>query len=424
MPAPRLDCDNHRMMGVIPGRVDRRGERLAGPIFTGIGLLVLAGCTLWVAEFDRGDSGGWLITLGVVAFTALWLPLLILLFPRKDNHPWLTVGYYVVVLAASVVLISRNDAFTAFASVGYPIAFAVFSARWSVFAVTATALVPLFARGGFEPDARTPAWVLVFSVVGPLLYAAWFAGLESEKRRKVIGVLAETNEKLSTALDENAGLHEQLLVQAREAGVFDERQRMAREIHDTLAQGLTGIITQLQAAERATDEEGRRRHLGQVHALAKDSLTEARRSVQALRPEPLVESRLPEAVSELGRRWSETSGVPIKIEVTGDVRPMAPEREVTLFRITQEALANAGKHAKASLVGLTLSYSDDIVMLDVRDNGVGFDPLCHKEESTDGTGYGMRAMRQRLGRVAGTLTVESAPGEGTAVNAQVPAGER
>jgi signal transduction histidine kinase len=412
------------MMGVIPGRVDQRGVRLAGSIFSGIGLLALAGCTLWVAAYDRGDSGSWLITLAFAAFAAAWLPLLILLFPHKEKHPWLTIGYYAVVLAAAAALISRSDAFTAFASIGYPIAFALFSARWSVFAVTATAVVPLFVRGGFEPDAHTPAWVLVFSVAGPLLYAAWFVGLESEKRRKVIGALAETNEKLSTALDENAGLHEQLLVQAREAGVFDERQRMAREIHDTLAQGLTGIITQLQAAERATDEEGRQRHLGQVHALAKDSLMEARRSVQALRPEPLVESRLPEAVSELGRRWSETSGVPIKIEVTGDTRPLPPELEVTLFRVTQEALANAGKHAKASLVGLTLSYSDDIVMLDVRDDGVGFDPLCAKEEPTDGTGYGMQAMRQRLGRVAGTLTIESAPGEGTAVNAQVPAGER
>jgi signal transduction histidine kinase len=406
------------MIGVIPGRVDERGVRLAGPIFTGIGILLLAGCTFWAAGSGSGD---WWVTLGVVALTAAWLPLLVLVFPRRDSHRWIAVGYYVVVLAAAAVLISRGDAFTAFASIGYPLAFALFPARWSVFAVTATAAIPLFVRGGFEPDAQTPAWVLVFSVAGPLLYAAWFVGAESEKRRKVINALGESNEKLATALDENAGLHQQLLAQAREAGVFDERQRMAREIHDTLAQGLTGIITQLQAADRAADDDGRRRHLDQVHALAKDSLMEARRSVQALRPEPLVDSRLPEAVSELGRRWSETSGVPIRIEVTGEVRPMLPELEVTLFRVTQEALSNAGKHARASLVGLTLSYSDDMVMLDVRDDGVGFDPLCDREKASDGTGFGMSAMKQRLRRVAGTLTVESAPGEGTAVNAQVPA---
>jgi signal transduction histidine kinase len=406
------------MMGVIPGRVDERGVRVAGPIFTGIGIVLLAGCTFWAAG---NGSGGWWVTLGVVAFTAAWLPLVLLVFPRRDSHRWIAVGYYVVVLAAAAVLISRDDAFTAFASIGYPLAFALFPARWSVFAVTTTAAIPLFVRGGFEPDAQTPAWVLVFSVAGPLLYAAWFVGAESEKRRKVINELAESNEKLATALDENAGLHEQLLAQAREAGVFDERQRMAREIHDTLAQGLTGIITQLQAADRAADDEGRRRHLGQVHALAKDSLMEARRSVQALRPEPLVDSRLPEAVSELGRRWSETAGVPIKIEVTGEVRPMRPELEVTLFRVTQEALSNAGKHARASLVVLTLSYSDDMVILDVRDDGVGFDPLCDKGKTSDGTGFGMQAMKQRLQLIAGTLIVESAPGEGTAVNAQVPA---
>jgi signal transduction histidine kinase len=213
------------------------------------------------------------------------------------------------------------------------------------------------------------------------------------------------------------------LAQAREAGIFDERQRMAGEIHDTIAQGLAGIITQLQAADRATDEAGRSRHLAHVHTLAKESLAEARRSVQALRPEPLTGSRLPDALDELGRKWSATSGVPIRIETTGDAYPLLPDLEVTLYRVAQESLANAGKHADASMVGLTLSYSDDVVMLDVRDNGVGFAPdsLSQKEKDIDGTGFGLEAMRQRLQRVDGMLVIESAPGDGTAVNAQVPA---
>jgi len=189
---------------------------------------------------------------------------------------------------------------------------------------------------------------------------------EDRQRRELLA-------RLEAAMEENAGLHAQLLTQAREAGVLDERQRMAREIHDTLAQGLTGIITQLEATERASRRpEQWRRHLDQARALARDSLTEARRSVQALRPEPLEDAGLPDAIAHMAGRWSETSGVVSSVETTGEPRPLLAELEMTLFRVAQEALANVGKHANASKVGLTLSYMDDTVLLDVRDDGVGF----------------------------------------------------
>jgi signal transduction histidine kinase len=390
------------MMGVVPGALNARGERLAGPIFTVVGLAGLAACAFWAA----GRDGDWGATLVVVVVTAVWLPLLIPLFPRRKTHPWLAAGYYAGVLAAAIVLMAHNELFTGFASFGYPLAFVLFPARWGFFAVAATAVLPMLVTGS---DKQTPAWVLVASVAGPLLYAAWFVGAESEKRRKA-------NARLEAALEENAGLHAQLLTQAREAGVLDERQRMAREIHDTLAQGLTGIVTQLQAADRE-DGPDRDRRLAQVRTLARDSLSEARRAVQALRPEPLAGSRLPEALSELAGRVAETSGVTVHAETTGDVRPLLPEVEVTLYRVAQEALANAEKHAKASRIGLTLSYSDEVVLLDVVDDGVGFRP----GDRGDGTGFGLEAMRHRVQRVAGTLSVESAPGGGTAVNAQVPA---
>jgi signal transduction histidine kinase len=272
---------------------------------------------------------------------------------------------------------------------------------------------------GWGPSASTPAWVVVVSVIGPMLFVAWFVGVENDKRKRANAELAESNARLETALDENAGLQAQLLAQAREAGVLDERQRMAREIHDTLAQGLTGIVTQLQAADRAASEASRERHLAQVHALAKDSLTEARRAVQALRPEPLTDSRLPEALADLARRVTDTSGVAVAAETSGEARPLLPELEVTLYRVAQEALANAEKHARASRIGVTLTYADDVVLLDVRDDGAGFTP--GEPARGDGTGFGLQAMRQRVQRVAGTLAIESAPGEGTAVNVQVPA---
>jgi signal transduction histidine kinase len=197
-------------------------------------------------------------------------------------------------------------------------------------------------------------------------------------------------------LEENAGLHAQLLAQAREAGVLDERQRMAREIHDTLAQGLTGIITQLEATERAGRRpEQWRRHLDQARALARESLAEARRSVQALRPEPLEEAGLPDAIAHMARRWSETSVVEFSFATTGEPRPLLAELEMTLFRVAQEALANVAKHAAATKVGLTLSYMDDAVLLDVRDDGVGFTPVPAggNGHTGDGQGFGLDAMR-------------------------------
>jgi signal transduction histidine kinase len=207
--------------------------------------------------------------------------------------------------------------------------------------------------------------------------------------------------------------------------VLDERRRMAREMHDTLAQGLTGIITQLEATERTAGRpEQWRRHLDQARALARTSLTEARRSVEALRPEPLEEASLPEALGEMASRWSETSAVELSFTTTGAPQPLLAELEMTLFRVAQEALANVAKHAEASKVGLTLSYTDQAVLLDVRDDGVGF--LAEhvgggNGRPADGLGFGLEGMRQRLRRVAGSLEIESAPGDGTAVSASVPA---
>jgi len=205
----------------------------------------------------------------------------------------------------------------------------------------------------------------------------------------------------------------ELRAREREAGVLDERARLAREIHDTLAQGLTGIVTQLEAARAAAAPD---RHIDAALALARESLTEARRSVDALRPEALERARLPEAIAAVARGWSGLHGIDATVSTEGDVRPMRPEIEVVLLRTAQEALANVGKHARATRVGLTLTYFDDVVMLDVRDDGVGFAP------ADDGAGgYGLTAMRERLDALAGRLEIESEPGRGTAISATMPA---
>jgi signal transduction histidine kinase len=122
----------------------------------------------------------------------------------------------------------------------------------------------------------------------------------------------------------------------------------------------------------------------------------------------------------MAKRWAEASDVELVLDTTGDPRPLLPELEVTLFRVAQEALTNVGKHAGAGRVGLTLSYMDDVVVLDVRDDGCGFEPGA-APAAEPGSGFGLVAMEQRVRRVAGTFSIESGPGEGMALSASVPA---
>jgi signal transduction histidine kinase len=200
---------------------------------------------------------------------------------------------------------------------------------------------------------------------------------------------------------------------------MDERQRMAAEIHDTLAQGLTGIITQIEAAQQAHDDQPERdRHLVNAAQLARQSLTEARRSVAAWRPARLDGAELPQALEAVATEWSGMSGVPVDMDTSGDSLVLLPEVEVALLRAAQEALANVAKHARATRVALSLRYMGDVVTLDVRDDGIGFDP---RSDSAPAPGFGLSAMRHRIAQVAGSLVVESEPGEGTSVSVRVPA---
>src|SRR5262249_59723911 len=120
------------------------------------------------------------------------------------------------------------------------------------------------------------------------------------------------------------------------------------------------------------------------------------------------------ASGEMARRWSETTPVALSFGTTGRPVPLLTELEVALFRVAQEALANVSRHSSASRVDLTISYTDDLVLLDVRDDGVGFTP-------GEADGFGLRSMGQRLRLAGGGLEVESAPGAGTALSASVPA---
>ncbi|MEU9111622.1 sensor histidine kinase [Streptomyces sp. NPDC048483] len=286
--------------------------------------------------------------------------------------------------------------------------------RGALPAVVATTVI---AIAGFGWHTHT---LSVGTVVGPALGAAVAVAVvlgyealyrESEARRRLIEELTAARSDLATA--------------EHTAGVLAERERLAREIHDTLAQGLSSIQLLLRAAERAIPErpETALGHVRQARVAAVDNLAEARRFVRALSPPDLEAGSLPAALERLCATTARASGLAVHCHVSGAPTELPTPHEVALLRIAQSALANTVQHAGAERVELTLSYMDTEVALDVVDDGTGFVPsrvAAPGSAAASGAGFGLAAMRARARALHGTLAVESAPGEGTAIAVTLP----
>jgi signal transduction histidine kinase len=346
---------------------------------------------------------------------------------QPGQRPWLMWIYFAGLFIGCGFLIARSPWFGFFCWIGYTHAFRYLAGVVRYAGLVLIAVVSALAQlGGFHTPTAigVTIWLVVTllnaTLVTTFIYLGQKAEDQNQARKQMVADLAAANKKLEEMMAENTGLHAQLLTQAREAGVLEERQRMAREIHDTLAQGLTGIITQLEAVQQAGPGPGWERRITNAARLARHSLTEARRSVRAVRPEPLENTRLPEAVADVAAQWSADNGVRAEVTTTGTVLGLHAEVEVTLLRVAQEALANVAKHANASRVGITLSYMEDVVSLDIRDDGAGFHPDQRAPAGHSG-GFGLTGMEQRVRRLAGSLAIESEPGHGTAISAIVPA---
>ena len=241
-----------------------------------------------------------------------------------------------------------------------------------------------------------------------LLAVAYVATIvrQSQERQRLIDQLHAAQAELAEA--------------ERQAGIFEERQRLARDIHDTLTQGFASIVMLLEAAEESLGRHHPAgRHVARALQSARDNLAESRRLVWALRPEALADTPLPVALERLARQLSEETGIRADTVVTGTVRPLEAKQETALLRVVQESLTNVRKHARATGVTVTLSYMNDVTVLDIQDDGVGFVPPVESEAAREG-GLGLRAMRERVEKIGGTVSVESAPGEGTTVVAHLP----
>jgi PAS domain S-box-containing protein len=205
--------------------------------------------------------------------------------------------------------------------------------------------------------------------------------------------------------------------QSQQAAVLEERNRMARDIHDTLAQGLTGVIIQLQAAEDATSKgykKDARDHLQNAQELARHGLNEARRSVRALRPQALENATFWEALKDLVK--NATAGTPLRtdFQLRGEVRELSPAAQENLLHIGQEALTNTLKYAQATRFEMRLSFNSTEVRLDLRDNGSGF-----KVNNGHG-GFGLVGMRERVQQIGGKLTIASQRHKGTKIVVALP----
>ena len=205
---------------------------------------------------------------------------------------------------------------------------------------------------------------------------------------------------------------------ARQSAVLEERNRIARDIHDTLAQGFTGVVVNLEASTRALKKDDlalAAEHIEHARELAQHGLAEARHSVQALRPRPVDDAYIQTELQALSALLQETGAVKAQFVCTGDPRSTPPEICTEMIRIAQESTTNVLKHAKAQQVHITLAYEPGELNLCISDDGLGFEA-----GSASHDGFGLIGMQERAKRIGARLQIQSRPGQGTRILLTVP----
>lgn len=310
----------------------------------------------------------------------------------------------VAVLFTGAALIAMQSCAALFA-IG-PQTFGVLKPRHARRLVVLLSVIPALHFIGSPPMSL--AMVAEFCVTAVL--AVTFSLTAGSWMREIIDQSAERADLIQRLQAAQAEV-EQL---SEERGMLAERERLAREIHDTLTQGFASILMLVQGAARATGA-GTSAHEQLMIAAqtARENLAEARALVAELAPVSLA-GPLDEALKRLADRMAVDFGIPLTFSVTGTTRDLPPDCEVALLRAAQEGLANVRKHAQAHHVELLLDYAADATTLTVADDGVGFAPC----PSVDG--FGLRGMRSRAQLIGGSLTVRSEPGQGTTIVFAVP----
>lgn len=382
----------------------RLGQHLLFGMLLAVAVLRLAGAQQlpWHALLAVGLTVAWYSAGAFLAppagpRAALWLGVLVLC--------WLVL-----------TLVSAEFSWLAFPL--FLLAVKILPLTWALLAVTTMTV------GVVVSQLNTPGGNPVAEIVGPLVGAVVAVGIglgyqqiveESQRRGALVAELTSAQEDL-------VAMQAELAVAQREAGALGERARLARDIHDTLAQGFSSILLLARAGQARVDDPATRRLLVQISDTAAENLSEARAVVGALAPDSLASSSLATVLARQLERLGEQTGMRTELRVEGDPRPAPTAVEVAALRLAQGALANVRSHSGADRVTLTLTWTERELLLDVVDDGVGFDVHRTAAQSPSGSGFGLRAMTERLAELGGRLTVESTPGHGTAVGAALPLG--
>lgn len=375
---------------------------------------------------------GWVIMLGLTVVGIGWHFWFITRHPQWPERRLLPMAiYFLGLLALAVGLTLLHPAQLLVVLGCFVVAFVALPRGWAYLAVGVTGVACLGLAGG--PGIPLS---LALQIVGLTIFAAaigmsirWVER-EARRRMQAHAELSSTHEELSRAHQElirlsaeKRRLDAELIKAAEETGIVRERARMARDIHDTHAQHLIGIAAQLEAAAEQLDPDhpaGPR--IRAALELSRTGLVDARRAMQALRPPDLEGRDLPDAVRAVVASWRRFHRLPVEVTIDGSPVALPQAVEETAVRVIGEALANVARHAAASRADVTLSYLDDVLAVDIRDDGIGFDPGSPLPSPPPGGagGFGLRAMRERVAESGGELAVESAPGQGTVVAATLP----
>jgi signal transduction histidine kinase len=311
-------------------------------------------------------------------------------------------GLAYIVVAVPLVLV-----LFAIAPVGSLLFFVLFPHIWRLLPVRraiAATVVAVLGVGAvwMVPDVDGPGVPVAAAWLGAMLVVALLSGLfftrvttQSAERAALVVELERTRSELAAA--------------SHDLGVLAERERMAREIHDTLAQGLTSILLLAQAMDPADPRAGR------IEETARENLAEARALVAALGPTQLDSATLPAALQRLVERVGGELGIAAEMRVEGAERPLPAGHDIVLMRVSQEAVANVRKHAGASRLELVLAFDPAATVVRISDDGSGFDPAAVGGR----TGFGLAGMRERLREIGGALDLRTAPGGGTCVEVRL-----
>lgn len=292
--------------------------------------------------------------------------------------------------------------------------------RWAA-ALSVAVLAVVIWRPWFATGDLTVA-----EAIGPAIGALFAFALSRGQHQLVRDAIERQRlvDSLVRAQDEMATLHDELASAQREAGVLQERGRLSRDIHDTLAQGFSSIVLLARGRSVVTGEAGLGDLLTQIESTASANLSEARSVVSALAPTALSDNGLAQALGRILTSLEAETDIHTELRVEGESLHLPTATEVALLRTAQGALANVRSHSGASRVVVTLSGLEGRVLLEVVDDGRGFDPatVAERAGAYSHGGYGLPSSKARLRELGGDLELESAPGDGTALSAHLPLG--